>query len=176
MKTIITVFYLFFMAFIQNNHAASIIFKGYRFEVNVLTQKRGILREYCRGSRKFIKVQEGDEYSIIIKNPLPVRVAVAVSIDGLNIIDGKRTSPHKSSKWILDPWSSITLRGWQTGKKSLRRFIFTREKHSYARWKEKYDKKNYTKNLGVIGVAYFWDSREQWRDNSKYRSSDYHLI
>jgi hypothetical protein len=57
----------------------------------------------------------------------------------------------------------MRLRGWQTGKHSLRRFVFTRAKNSYAAWKEKYDGKHYSQNLGVIGVAYFWNSHELYR-------------
>lgn len=155
-----TIFCLFVLGIIQNVNAKSVLFKGYRFETNIITQRRGRLHDYRRGSRTFLKVLEGDEYSIIVKNPLPVRVAVAISVDGLNTIDGKHKRPDKSKKWIIEPHSSITLRGWQTGSKSLRRFYFTRKRNSYARWKEKYDRRNYTKNLGVIGVAYFWSSRE----------------
>lgn len=144
-------------------HAATTWFKGYRFEAGVLTHRRGILREHYQHSRHFIYVKQGDEYSIIIKNPLPVRVAVAVTVDGLNTIDGKRTSPGKARKWIIGPYSSMTLRGWQTSTRSLRRFVFTREKYSYAKWKERSDGKHYTQNLGVIGVAYFWNSHELYR-------------
>jgi hypothetical protein len=112
------------------------------------------------GSHHVLRVNEGDEYSIIVKNPLPVRVGVAVSVDGLNTIDGKRTSPSEGRKWIIAPHSQITIRGWQTGKNRLRRFVFTKPEYSYASWKEKRDYENYTENLGVIGIAYFWNSHE----------------
>jgi hypothetical protein len=34
------------------------------------------------------------------------------------------------------------------------------EKKSYATWKQSRDKKNYTQNLGVVGIAWFWNSEE----------------
>ena len=89
-----------------------------------------------------------------------MRAAVAVSIDGLNTIDGKRSKPSKGAKWIIEPYSSITIDGWQTSISSLRRFVFTSQRRSYASWKEKRDRKNYVKNLGVIGIAWFWNSSE----------------
>jgi hypothetical protein len=116
--------------------------------------------ETGRNHQTYVQVQEGDEYALVINNPLPVRVAVAVTIDGLNVIDGKRTSPDKAQKWMIDAHSSLALRGWQTGRTSLRRFVFTRIDDSYAQWKGERDRKPYTRNLGVIGVAWFWNSAE----------------
>jgi hypothetical protein len=135
-------------------------FRGFCFEADVITDDRGSFPEIRKNGKPWLQVQPGAEYSIVINNPLPVRVAVAVTIDGLNTIDGSRTTPDKASKWMIDANSSITLRGWQTDQGSLRRFVFTVENRSYAEWKGKRDRKNYTRNLGVIGVAFFWNSAE----------------
>ena len=35
--------------------------------------------------------------------------SIALSIDGLNSIDAKTTTAYKASKWVLDPWASITM-------------------------------------------------------------------
>lgn len=159
MKALIIFYSLFFAFCLQNSLAVETWFKGFRFETKVVTHRFGHLREYIRGSKPFIKVREGDEYSILIKNPLPVTVGVVVSVDGLNVIDGKRATPAKSTKWLLKPYRSMSIRGWQTGRKALRRFYFTKKRHSYAKWKERVDHRKYTQNLGVIGVAYFWNSK-----------------
>ena len=140
-------------------NAASKHFNGYSFEATI-TGDCGIYHEKCNRAANTIYVHEGQEYSIVIRNPLPVRVAVAVTIDGLNVIDGKRTPPRLARKWIVEPYASLTLRGWQTGKESLRRFVFTNQSKSYAQWKERRDQKEYTQNLGLIGVAWFWNSEE----------------
>jgi hypothetical protein len=135
-------------------------FKGFNFEAYVLNDNYSRFPEIRKKGKSWLQVNEGEEYSIVIKNPLPVRVAVAITIDGLNTIDGKRTTPHKAQKWIIGAHSSITLRGWQTGQSSLRRFIFTNQSDSYAQWKGERDQRKYTRNLGVIGVAYFWNKAE----------------
>jgi hypothetical protein len=87
-------------------------------------------------------------------------VGVAVSIDGLNSIDGKRTSPRNAKKWIIAPNSSITVSGWQTSKKTLRKFLFTEDTAAFAQWREDREGKPYSRNMGVIGLAWFWNSQE----------------
>lgn len=144
----------------RSAEAAVRSFQGHSFEVSVVSSSSSPFEEYLNGGSNFIAVHEGDEYSIVVRNPLPVRVAAAVTVDGLNTLDGKRTTPSDAQKWIIEPYSSITVRGWQTSDSNLRRFIFTREGSSYAQWKAKRDRRNYTENLGVIGVSYFWSSAD----------------
>jgi hypothetical protein len=135
-------------------------FKGHTFESYILGDNLGRYQEIWKNSSSFIQVGRDEEYSIVIRNPLPVRVAVAVTVDGLNVIDGKRSSAANAEKWIIDPYETLTLRGWQTDRSTLRRFVFTDKSGSYAQWKGNVDKKAYTQNLGVIGVAFFWNSFE----------------
>ena len=146
--------------FATSSEATISQFKGYAFESYVLSDLGYRYGEIRKRNSSWIQVEKEEAYSLVINNPLPVRVAVAVTIDGLNVIDGKRTTPDKAQKWIIEAGSSITLRGWQTDRSSLRRFVFTDKNDSYAQWKGKRDKKQYTRNLGVIGVAYFWNSAE----------------
>jgi hypothetical protein len=140
--------------------AATTRFHGFDFASSVISDSYGRFSEISKNGSPYLQVQEGAGYSIVVSNPLPVRVAVAVSIDGLNSIDGKRTSPDDAQKWIIEAHGSLTLRGWQTDRSSLRRFVFTSQNESYAQWKGEKDKKKYTRNLGVIGVAYFWNRAE----------------
>ena len=41
-------------------------------------------------------------------------MAVALAVDGLNSIDAKKTTSREAAKWILDPYASIVIEGWQT--------------------------------------------------------------
>ncbi|MEW6515553.1 MAG: hypothetical protein AB1439_01430 [candidate division FCPU426 bacterium] len=140
--------------------ANSASFKGYAFEAYVVKSNGKRYTEFKDNNQATLKVKPKEEYSIVVRNPLPVRVGVAVSIDGLNSIDGKRTSPRNAKKWIIEPNSSITVSGWQTSSQTLRKFLFTEDTAAYAQWKEKKEGKPYTRNLGVIGVAWFWNSHE----------------
>jgi hypothetical protein len=147
-------------AVLTSADAATTRYHGYNFESRVISDGYSCFQEISKHGKPYLQVQEGAEYTIVVTNPLPVRVAVAVSIDGLNSIDGKRTSPEDAQKWIIEAYGSLTLRGWQTDRSSLRRFVFTSQNESYAQWKGEKDRKKYTKNLGVIGVAYFWNRSE----------------
>jgi len=142
------------------SQAATKRYRGYTFEAYAVKESGRRITEQRANGRPTLYVRDGDEYSVVLRNPLPVRVGVALSIDGLNSIDGERTKAGDASKWIIEPNSSLTIRGWQTGSSKLRRFVFTHSDDSYADWKEKRDRTDYTRNLGVIGVAWFWSSQE----------------
>ncbi len=148
------------MIFSDPAFSSSIRFKGYTFEAYVLKAGGQRYREFMENKQSMLKVRPNEEYTIVVRNPLPVRAAVAVSIDGLNSIDGKRTSPRNAQKWMIAPNSSITISGWQTSKETLRKFLFTEQTAAYAQWREEKEGKPYTRNLGVIGVAWFWNSGE----------------
>nr|MBA3767464.1 hypothetical protein [Acidobacteriota bacterium] len=118
------------------------------FDVDVLIN--GVpLEEYAARGRRYVEALEGSEYELRIRNPLGVRVAVALSVDGLNTIDARRTSAMNASKWVIQPYGSITIRGWQMSSARARRFYFTTERESYGA------KLGQTANLGVISAAFF---------------------
>ncbi len=141
-------------------YSAQTSFKGYVFEAYVIKASGKKYKEFSEKNQTVLKVRPNEEYSIVVNNPLPVRIAAAVSIDGLNSIDGKRTNPRNARKWIIEPNSSLTVAGWQTSKKSLRKFLFTEQSEAFAQWRENKEGKQFTKNLGVIGIALFWNSEE----------------
>ncbi len=140
--------------------SASNEFQGYGFEAYVVKESGQRYREFRENRQTTLKVRPNEEYSIVVRNPLPVRVAVAVTLDGLNSIDGQRTTPRAAKKWMIEPRSSLTISGWQTSRDTLRKFVFTQDTAAYAQWKETREGKPYTKNLGVIGVAWFWNRAE----------------
>jgi len=107
------------------------------------------LTEYAARDTTYIEAIESREYSIRLRNHTGRRIAVALSVDGLNTIDAKQSTARSASKWILGPWETITLDGWQTGSETARRFFFTTEEKSYGAWLGK------TSNLGVISAAVF---------------------
>lgn len=148
------------MLFSTNVSAETVKFKGYNFKAFVKKANRHFYKEFRQNNKTMLRVQPNEEYAIVVYNPLPVRVGVAVSIDGLNSVDGKRTTPGKAKKWIIAPNSSITVKGWQTDKNTLRKFVFTEDTAAYAQWRERREGKPYGKNMGVIGLAWFWNKQE----------------
>ncbi len=122
------------------------------FAVEVLVDGRP-LREYAARDRRYIEALENAEYEVRIHNPLGTRVAVALSVDGLNTIDARHTSAWDAHKWVIEPYGTISVRGWQMSSENARRFYFTTERDSYAA------KLGQTANLGVISAVFFRERR-----------------
>ena len=135
----------------------------YNFLVEIISDDSGTKYESWKNGHPFITANPGERYSLIIHNPLPVQVAVNLTIDGLNSITGKPCRPDEGSKWIIEPYSYITIRGWQINGTDARRFYFTSKEASYASWRSNNWGKDLSVNCGVIGAAYFWSKKELQR-------------
>jgi len=105
--------------------------------------------EYAARGRRYIEALENAEYELRIHNPTSSRVAVALSVDGLNSIDARHTSAWDAHKWVIEPYGTISVRGWQMSSENARRFYFTTERDSYAA------KLGQAANLGVITAVFF---------------------
>lgn len=71
-------------------------------------------QRYAYNGRWYVEALKGREYAIRIRNPYGVRVAVALSVDGLNTIDARHSTAADARKWVIDPYQTITIGGWQT--------------------------------------------------------------
>jgi hypothetical protein len=131
------------------------------FDFDILVNGRPLAEYYARG-KTYIEALPGAEYEIRVTNPGPDRVAVALSVDGLNTIDARHTSAWNSSKWVIEPYQSITIGGWQMSTERARRFYFTTERDSYGA------KLGQTADLGIIAAVIF---RERSRPISIARPS-----
>ncbi len=132
----------------------------YNFLVEVISDDIGTKYETYKNGHPFITANLEERYSLIIHNPLPVQTAVNLTIDGLNSITGKPCRPDDGSKWIIGPYSYITIRGWQVSGVDARRFYFTSKEASYASWRSNSWGKDLSVNCGVIGTAYFWNKKD----------------
>ena len=99
------------------------------FDLEVLVNGRPLAEYYARG-RTYIEALQGAEYELRVRNGSPDRVAVALSVDGLNTIDARHTSAWNASKWVIEPYQTITISGWQMSSERARRFYFTNERDS----------------------------------------------
>src|SRR5215213_9416709 len=133
----------------QDSTAKRGIQKTYpNFELDVLVNGRPVAEYYARG-RTYIEAIQGAEYELRVRNPSADRVAVALSVDGLNSIDARHTSAWNASKWVIEPYQTITINGWQMSSDRARRFYFTNDRDSYGA------KLGQTANLGVISAVVF---------------------
>jgi hypothetical protein len=116
--------------------------------------------EYSGRGRVYVEAVRGADYSIRLTNPLPYRVAVALSVDGLNTIDAKHTDPRNAAKWILAPYESTVIAGWQVNDQTARRFFFTGENRSYGAYLGQ------TENLGIIEAVFYRERRPKFQAQS----------
>jgi hypothetical protein len=117
-------------------------------QMQVLVNGTPLPEHYHKGTT-YLEAIKGKEYAIRITNPIGARVAVALSVDGLNSIDARHTEACSGRKWVLGPYESIVISGWQMNSRQARRFFFTTEDQSYGA------RLGQMKNLGIISAAFF---------------------
>jgi hypothetical protein len=116
--------------------------------------------EYAARGTLYVEALRGREFALRITNPLGVRVAVALSVDGLNTIDARHAPAWESRKWVLGPHETTVISGWQVSGETARKFFFTGERSSYGA------KLGETRNLGTIEAVFF---REKARPEPVWR-------
>ena len=97
----------------------------------------------------YVEALKGHDYALRLSNPTGRRVAVALSVDGLNTIDAKHTSSRDARKWVLAPYETVVIPGWQVNNAVSRKFVFTGERGSYGAALGK------AEDLGIIEAVFF---------------------
>jgi hypothetical protein len=109
----------------------------------------GVRAEYRARGAVYVEAVRGRPYVLRITNPLPCWVGVALAVDGLNTIDARHNDAKSAAKWLLRPYETVEIPGWQVNGLDARRFFFTGERSSYGVWLGKTD------NLGVIEAVFY---------------------
>ena len=133
------------------------------------------LTGFAHRGDSFVTARSGQRYSIIVRNHSPSRVEVVVSVDGLDVIDGKSASFAKRG-YLINPQDSVEIDGFRTSTREVAAFRFGSVRNSYAARKH-----GDTRNVGVIGIAAFnqagdsprfWGSRRSHEDAVRRRDAD----
>lgn len=99
--------------------------------------------------QNFCVVPKKGAYKISIRNNTNRPVAMTVTVDGLNVLNGEPGS-YKGMKYFVPPHTTTTIPGWQRSNNEASAFLFTGKDKSYANRSG-----NGTTNTGVIGLAVF---------------------
>ncbi|GAA5495443.1 hypothetical protein Rhal01_01618 [Rubritalea halochordaticola] len=117
---------------------------------------------YGRGNR-FVVGSMGKNYSLVVKNLSNSRLEIVLSVDGLDVMDGKPASFAKRG-YIVTPGHTLTVDGFRTSEDAVAAFKFSTVGASYSNLRH-----DTTRNVGVIGMAVFtekgvdpwkWSKRE----------------
>ncbi|MCP4446898.1 MAG: hypothetical protein GY811_16340 [Myxococcales bacterium] len=119
------------------------------YDVTIVGEDGRELDTYSQRNRFYVHGQTGERYSIRVDNPTNRRVEAVVSVDGLDVIDGKSANFRTKRGYIVPPRGSVTIDGFRTSTQSVAAFRFSSVSGSYAGRKDK------ARNVGVIGVALF---------------------
>jgi hypothetical protein len=116
--------------------------------------------------RTYFQAFKGKNYSLAVTNTTGERVGVLITVDGLNVVNGQKSSlANDEAMYVLDPYESATIRGWRTSLNDIRRFVFVDEDRSYA---SRTDQAN--GDMGWIRVLSFREQRRiTWYDGPGYR-------
>lgn len=100
-------------------------------------------------SRRFVVGSRDGSYSIVLKNRCKSRLEVVLSVDGLDVIDGKTASFGKRG-YVIAPDETLEVKGWRTSPDTVACFKFSTVAGSYANLST-----GEHRNVGVIGLAVF---------------------
>jgi hypothetical protein len=113
---------------------------------------------YSQDGRFYIEALKGREYSLLLVNHSDRRLAVALSVDGLNTIDARHTEARRAMKWVIEPYATVEISGWQVSSARARHFYFTTEADSYGA------ALGQTQNLGIISAVVFREKVQPIRE------------
>ena len=118
----------------------------------------GYATTYQSGKKRFVAGSPGKAYSIMVKNRCQSRVEVVLSVDGLDVMDGKPAAFTKRG-YLIAPGGTLEVKGWRSGWDTVARFEFSSVGASYANRRH-----GDTRNVGVIGLAVFGEKGvDPWR-------------
>jgi hypothetical protein len=118
-------------------------------QVGLKDQNGSFLPGLIVGDRWFVVGEEGRRYSIEVRNKSDLRFETVISVDGLDVLDGRKASLQKRG-YILVPGGKLRVEGFRQSTEAVAAFRFGPVRESYA--SEKYHD---TRNVGVIGIAIF---------------------
>ena len=112
-------------------------------------QSGRFLPGFTVGNRWFVVGEAGRRYSIVVQNKSDLRLEVVLSVDGLDVLDGRKASLSKRG-YIMAPHSKVVVDGFRQSMDAVAAFRFGPVRESYAQ--QKYGD---SRNVGVIGAAIF---------------------
>lgn len=126
--------------------------------VGLKDENGSFLSGFTAGSKNYVVGEAGRRYTIVVRNATPFRIECVLSVDGLDVLDGKDASFTKRG-YIVDPKGEIEIDGFRTSTTQVAAFRFGSVRGSYAG--QKYGD---TTNVGVIGLAVFNErGTEPWK-------------
>lgn len=104
---------------------------------------------YYHENAYYLLGEEGIDYSICLRNQAPVRIEAVLSVDGRDVVSGRKADYRTDRGYVLEPREEICVAGFRESTDSVAAFTFTAPEASYA------SQMGDGSNVGVIGIATF---------------------
>lgn len=122
------------------------------YQVDLIGENGQLLDVYQHRGRFYVLGTVGQRYTIRVNNPTNRRVEALVSVDGLDVIDGKSADLRKRG-YVVPPGGELRIDGFRVSTRQVATFRFSSVSSSYA------GRKGKARNVGVIGVAIFEEQK-----------------
>jgi hypothetical protein len=117
------------------------------------------------GDRTLVVGQAGQRYSIVLSNHTDKRFESVVTVDGLDVINGKPGTTENRG-YLLQPFATLEIEGFRQSSSAVAAFRFAAVSESYAA------QMGSARNVGVIGVALFGEQGDTFTNASDLRLRD----
>lgn len=108
-------------------------------------------------NRHYVLGNMNARYSIAVQNHSSGRLEVVLSVDGLDVMDGKAASIGKRG-YLIEPFGYLKVDGFRQSDNTVAAFRFSSVPQSYAQQKH-----GDARNVGVIGIAAFEEQGTNWQ-------------
>jgi hypothetical protein len=115
--------------------------------------------------RTLVVGQAGQRYSIVLTNHTGHRFESVVTVDGLDVVNGKPGSLDNRG-YVLSPFATVEIEGFRQSSNAVAAFRFASVGESYAA------QMGQPRNVGVIGVALFSERGDAFVDREDLRLRD----
>jgi hypothetical protein len=119
-----------------------------QYEVEVLVDGAAA-PQFLHAGDSYVLGRNGARYTLRVWNRSWTRVEAVVSVDGLDVIDGKTADFREKRGYVIAPGGFVDIEGWRLSGRQAAAFRFSTVRDSYAA------RTGGARNVGVIGVAVF---------------------
>ena len=109
----------------------------------------GYLKNVHSGGKRFVVGTKGRNYSLVIRNIAHSELELVISVDGLDVLDGKPASVKKRG-YIIPAGKTLEIKGFRKSEDAVAAFKFSSVRDSYTNLSNQG-----TRNAGVIGMAVY---------------------
>ncbi len=126
-----------------------------RLSANLESAGGGTLRSFRHRGQTFVMGEHGDRYVIVVRNPTAQRVEAVVTVDGRDVINGRRGDFVRNRGYIVPAFGTTRIDGFRQSLDHVAAFRFGDPGSSYS------SQMGTPQNVGVIGVAIFPERRRR---------------